>query len=129
MNGLRMCSAGRSLVWHARGPIPCIKSGIVAYACNLNTPEDQTGGSGIQDQPWLHSKFKASLGFVRFCPKKEGERGGDEEEVRKRERRRRRRKRRSRTRTEAITKCLSLERHSNSFRCYQSFFFFLQIKL
>jgi hypothetical protein len=39
---------------------PC----MVAYTCNPSTWEARAGGSKVQSQPGLHSKFKASLGYV-----------------------------------------------------------------
>lgn len=30
----------------------------------------KTGGSAVQDQPQLHGKFKARLGYVTPCPEK-----------------------------------------------------------
>lgn len=32
--------------------------------------ESMAGGSGVQNHPWLHSKFKTSLGYVRLYLKK-----------------------------------------------------------
>jgi hypothetical protein len=36
---------------------------MVVHAYN---PELEAGGSGIQDQPQLHSESKSSLGYMRF---------------------------------------------------------------
>lgn len=45
--------------------------GVVVRACNPWT--QHTGGSGVQGQLQLHSKFGASLGHVRPCLKSMGE--------------------------------------------------------
>lgn len=36
---------------------------MVPHTCDPSTPEGEAGGRGIQDQSWLHSKFKANLGY------------------------------------------------------------------
>lgn len=42
---------------------------LVVHACNLSTREVQAGGSEVQGQPWLGSKFLVSLSYVRPCLK------------------------------------------------------------
>jgi hypothetical protein len=44
--------------WNARSP-----------GSTLSTPE--TGGAIVQGQPWVHNKFKSSLGYVRPLSLKE----------------------------------------------------------
>lgn len=41
----------------------------IAWACNPSTWELEARGSGVQNQPRLHTEFKASLGCVRLCLK------------------------------------------------------------
>lgn len=38
---------------------------MVAHARNLSVWELETRGSEVQDHPWLPSKFKASLGYMK----------------------------------------------------------------
>jgi hypothetical protein len=45
-------------------------AGCGAHTCNFNVIEVQAGGSKVQDHAHLHSKFKASLGYMRSCLKK-----------------------------------------------------------
>lgn len=40
---------------------------MVARSCNLRIWELEAGGSGIQGQSWLPSKFMASLDYMRLC--------------------------------------------------------------
>lgn len=42
---------------------------MVLHACDVSTQEVETKGSGVQSQLWLHSEFKARLGYRRFCLK------------------------------------------------------------
>lgn len=44
-----------------------IQQSIVAHACIPSTREVE---ERVQSHPHLHSKFKASLGYVRLCQKK-----------------------------------------------------------
>jgi hypothetical protein len=37
---------------------------MVVHACNSTTWESESGGSQVQVQSELHSKFKASLGYI-----------------------------------------------------------------
>lgn len=51
------------------------KLGLMVHGCNPSTKELETGGLGVVHKPQLHSKFKASVGYMRPCLKKrEGER-------------------------------------------------------
>lgn len=44
---------------------------MVVHTRNLITQKVEAGESDVQDQPRLHIKFKASLGYMRPCPKKD----------------------------------------------------------
>jgi hypothetical protein len=37
--------------------------GVVVYGCNPTVGEVEAGGSQVQDQPGLYSKFEASMGY------------------------------------------------------------------
>ena len=41
------------------------KLGLVTHAYNPSTQEMEAGGSEVQSPPQLHSKFEASLGYMR----------------------------------------------------------------
>lgn len=43
--------------------------GIMSQGCNSNTWEAKAGRSEVQSQSWLHSEFKASLGYRKPCLK------------------------------------------------------------
>ena len=43
--------------------------GMVLHTCNSSTQEMKSGGSDVQGDPWLHSEFKAILGYPRLCLK------------------------------------------------------------
>lgn len=45
------------------------KTGVVAHTCNSRTREEART-SKSQGQSWLYSEFKASLGHMRTCLKK-----------------------------------------------------------
>ncbi|CAO2629708.1 hypothetical protein LEMLEM_LOCUS20606 [Lemmus lemmus] len=47
-----------------------VLTGMVVHSCNPSTREVKVGEAGVQDQPWLHRKFKDSLGYMKTCPKK-----------------------------------------------------------
>lgn len=36
-------------------------------SCHSSSWQVKAGGSGVEDQPWLHSAFKASLGIQEIC--------------------------------------------------------------
>jgi hypothetical protein len=40
--------------------------GVMVQVYNPRTWEMKAGGSGVQDQPRLSSKFKASLGYMKL---------------------------------------------------------------
>jgi hypothetical protein len=42
----------------------CLNLRTVGLIYNPNTPDVETGGSEIQGHFWLHTKFKASLGYM-----------------------------------------------------------------
>lgn len=42
---------------------------MVMQACNHSAWMIDTGGSGVQGHSQQHSKFKASLGYIRPCLK------------------------------------------------------------
>lgn len=44
-----------------------IPSTMVIYACHPGTWEMEAEGSEVQSQPLLHSKFQASLDYVKSC--------------------------------------------------------------
>ena len=41
------------------------KSGVAGIPLQSQHQEVETGGSGVQDHPQLHSEFEASLGYLR----------------------------------------------------------------
>lgn len=45
--------------------------GMVVHTQNPTTEEVEVGGSKIQGHSWLHSKFKASLGYKRLPKSKQ----------------------------------------------------------
>ena len=45
---------------------------MVVHTCNPSIQEVEVKGLGVQDQPWLQSKFKASLGYVDYVTKEQG---------------------------------------------------------
>lgn len=48
-----------------------IKPDMTACACDACTEETETGESGVQAHPWLQSKFKVSLQYMKPSLKKE----------------------------------------------------------
>lgn len=44
------------------------KPGVVADICSACAQEVKTQGSGIEEYPWIHIQFKASLGYLRLSP-------------------------------------------------------------
>ena len=48
------------------------------HACLQSQHLEGTGGSGVQDQPWIHSMLEASLEYVSSCLK--GRKGGMDED-------------------------------------------------
>lgn len=44
--------------------------GMVAHACNPSIPEVGAGGSQVQGDLQLHSKYGVSMGYMRFCLKR-----------------------------------------------------------
>lgn len=43
--------------------------GMVGHSCNSSTLETESARLGVQDHPWVHIKFKASLGYMKHCTK------------------------------------------------------------
>ena len=44
--------------------LTCPSSTPFVYFCNPSTGEAEAGQSGVQGQPWLHSKFETSLDYL-----------------------------------------------------------------
>jgi hypothetical protein len=42
---------------------------VVAYNYNLGIQDKEIGKPGVDDQPQLYSKFKATLSYYRLCLK------------------------------------------------------------
>lgn len=42
----------------------------MVHVCHPNTQEAEAEGSEVQGQPWLHSEFEVTLGYMRPCLKK-----------------------------------------------------------
>lgn len=68
--GLIRGSVGRVLAKHAQGPgsnlQDHIKMGAAAHTYNPSVLKME-GTSKVQDCPWLHKEFEASLGYMKFC--------------------------------------------------------------
>lgn len=60
-----LCFPGMHNVW-VPSPVPQ-KPGLVVHAYNPSAQEVKAGGSEVQDSPWLHSRFQASLDSTRPC--------------------------------------------------------------
>lgn len=54
--------------WGKSGSI--LLAGTAAHVCNLSSDGEggrvEPGRSGVQGHSWLHRKFQASLGFMKF---------------------------------------------------------------
>ena len=54
------------------GSIPALhKPGIVVYTHGPRTLEVEAGDPRVQGYPQLHSKFETSLGYMRYCLKRQ----------------------------------------------------------
>jgi hypothetical protein len=51
-------------------PLPYLKKPDVIHSCNPSIQEMERGESEIQGQLLLHSKFEASLGYMKPCLKR-----------------------------------------------------------
>lgn len=58
-----------SLLSICRSPEPH-ELDIVVYTCSISTWKAETGGSEeVQDQSWIHTKFKTGLRSLSLCHK------------------------------------------------------------
>lgn len=60
---------GRESPSTRKASIPSIKPGMVTHTSNPSTVEVEEGRAEVQDHVHLSSELKASLGYVRPCPK------------------------------------------------------------
>lgn len=56
----------------------------MTHNCNPSTCQVEAERSGVQSQPWMHTKLEASLGYKKLCQWTKGRRDGGKKGKRKR---------------------------------------------